>query len=140
VKAAPAAKTAKKASAAKAAPAAKTAGKKGKGQQKCSVPGCGVLGHNKKGHDKYVASQAAGANAAPAVKAAPAAKASVKAEETKSEAAPAITTEIVKPSFMSADEVVAEMERAAQAEKPAASAKDNLDMEEAGAAFGSSPV
>jgi hypothetical protein len=82
-------KASSKTTAAKSATPAKAAASKGaaapkggkSGQRACSVEGCGVLGHNKRGHDAWVAKQ--GGNAPEAKAAAPktaAAKAAPKAK------------------------------------------------------------
>lgn len=139
-KAAPAAKATKSAAPKKTAAAkvAKVAAapkaKPGKGQQKCGKcadNGLEVFGHNAKGHDKWVASQAAAAapKAAPAAKA-PKAAESKPAAETKSASTETIvtpTTETPKSGFMTADQLLAggsssssETEKAKEAEIHAA--------------------
>jgi hypothetical protein len=125
----------KKAAAPKAAKAPKAAAaskeRAGKGQQKCSVPGCGVLGHNKKGHAKYVAAQAAGAAPAPAPKAA-AKKAEPATPAPKAEEAKPAATEPFS-GVKSADEILAGADKTAA---PKDDAKDDEVMRESAAAFG----
>ena len=100
------------------------AAKPGKGQRKCSVPGCGVLGHNKNGHEKWVAAQAR-----------PSVEKFSKSTEASATKQPS-SEKTAKPRFQTADEIMAEVDQQASSDKPAQATPKDLDMAEAGAAFG----
>jgi hypothetical protein len=137
----------KTATKAKAAPAKD---RRGVGQQKCGEPGCGVLGHNKKGHAAWLAKQAGGTApkaATPPKAAKPATpKAAPKKTETKAAAAPEPTAPAPSPASTPAvvsteptlkvrtsDQIIAEEDA-----KAAANGGDNNDktVQEGMAAFG----